>query len=190
MSKDFAPFLKYIPDATPDWVPPVGEGWHAIVYDLLSEIDKLAAEHIVLMFLVVQIKEKFGDLRVYYRVDPLVSDEVRQKLSQIVSRHTARGSSTCEICGVPGRIGSYFTGYYQALCPPHAIVRMRSVAPIAPTNNVWNMRFTDDGLKITDINGDIMTSSHLENLELALTNTTGRQSQLAAFRDARYMAGI
>jgi hypothetical protein len=189
MSKDFTPFLKYIPDASPGWLPPVGKGWHEIVHEILSEIDKLVANQIVLIFVVVQIKEKFGDLRVNYRVDPSVSDDVRKQISEIASRHTTRASSTCEICGEQGRIGSYFTGYYQALCRPHAIARIRSNTPIVPKDRTWNVQLTDDGLKITDINGELMTSSNLEQLELTLTNSLDRQGQLGAFRDARYMAG-
>ena len=190
MSKDFTSFLKYIPDASPGWLPPVGEGWHAIVYDLLSEIDKLVAEHIVLIFVVVQIKEKFGGLRIYYRVDPSLSDDVRQQISEIVNRHANRASSTCEICGAPGRIGSYFTGYYRALCRPHAITHLRSDTPKIPKGKRWNIQLSDSGWKIINSSGELLTHIDLEEIELSLTGVPEGNSELRSFRDARYLAGI
>lgn len=189
MSKDFTPFLKYIPNATSDWLPPVGEGWHAIVHDLLSEIDKIVAEHTVLIFVVDQIKEKFGGLRVYCRVDQLAPDDVRQHISEIVNKHSTRASSTCEQCGAPGRIGSYFTGYYRALCRPHAIAHLREGVQNVPKYQSWSIRLFDGGLEITDIRGTLLTDSGVQAIEIKLAAPLSSQHELNAFRDARYLAG-
>ncbi len=72
-----------------------GPGWHGILERLSGEIDKL---NLPPEFRVLQIKEKFGELRVYVEGAGPFS-----KIVELLIRDAARESlETCEFCGKPG----------------------------------------------------------------------------------------
>lgn len=61
-------------------------------------------------FEIVQIKEKFGSLRIYTNWD-------NYKIDKIIQRANEKSLKTCEICGEPGEIRP--NGYLQTLCNQH-----------------------------------------------------------------------
>ncbi len=190
MKIDFRPFLKFIPDAPSDWLPPVGEGWHPIVHDILQAIDNELPAPLKASFVVAQIKEKFGSLRISYRFSEDVSDELRERISKIVVPHLRRADTSCELCGAAGRIGSYFSGYYQALCPPHALSRIKSDIRLPAPWKTWQARLRSGALHIVGREGVPLFGADLDALEQRLTDDPAARTELFALRDARYVAGI
>ena len=109
----------------------VENGWLLLIADRLRDAETILSKHGWIDRAVIkQIKEKFGELRIYIR--PRVEDEAypdelaaeMEGLRRVVSDNSAY---TCEICGDDGEIGN-FGGYYQALCPKHADQRRQWIA--------------------------------------------------------------
>ena len=84
-----------------------GSGWHPILERLFDDIDRIVAEEGITVS-IVQIKEKFGGLRVYARPCP---EKVGQRI-RIAEQEAAR---TCEGCGGPSEIRNR-GGYYTTQC--------------------------------------------------------------------------
>ncbi|RUS44580.1 hypothetical protein [Cohnella sp. AR92] len=87
-----------------------GDGWYQLLYDMFLEIEAAYAKSSGTenRSSVGQIKQKFGELRVYiYDVFPEVNDIISEK--QKVS------TSICEQCGKEGKLERR-TGVFQTLC--------------------------------------------------------------------------
>ena len=74
----------------PDHLEWVGPGWHPILERLHDQILAIDPDYSV-----VQVKEKFGGLRVYLLSEPL-------PVIDLVSAAEAESLRTCERCGQPG----------------------------------------------------------------------------------------
>lgn len=101
------------------------DGWLDLIDDGLSKIEEyLGAVGWLDRSQVRQVKEKFGELRIYVRPRDghEWSDEIAMGLASIRDEITNASARTCEICGSPGQIG-VIGGYHQALCPEHAAKR-------------------------------------------------------------------
>lgn len=82
----------------------VGRGWALLVKEaFLNKMPNV---------MIVQVKEKFGGLRIY-------SDRCSDKYHQLLHDIEMRSLQTCEVCGNPGepRMG----GWIKTLCEPHHI---------------------------------------------------------------------
>ncbi len=90
----------------------IGRGWIDLVCEMARSIeavlDTLAPEDQAKIYC-VQCKEKFGELRIYYRGR-------NNMISNIVDRTTSISAVTCETCGNPGRIVSPLGRYMFATC--------------------------------------------------------------------------
>ena len=73
--------------------PQVAAGWLPIVEEMLVALKDLPIT-------IVQIKEKFGQLRVYA---DSVTDEHATEIAKIIETATYKARHTCEICGEPGK---------------------------------------------------------------------------------------
>ncbi|TAV14746.1 hypothetical protein [Rhizobium ruizarguesonis] len=109
----------------------VENGWLQLIADRLRDAETILEKHGWIYHAVVrQIKEKFGELRVYIRPrveDESYPDELAQEMEGL-RRVTADSSAhTCEICGDDAEIGN-FGGYYQCLCPKHSEQRAAWIA--------------------------------------------------------------
>jgi hypothetical protein len=71
----------------------VGYGWHEIVRDCLRDMYRVGWRGGL-----VQVKEKFGGLRVYAVGDGYGA------IWHAIRRAESRAASTCERCGAPGRL--------------------------------------------------------------------------------------
>jgi hypothetical protein len=109
----------------------VEDGWLPLIADRLRDAETILKKHGWLDRAVVrQVKEKFGELRIYIR--PRIEDEAypeelaleMEGLRRVVSDNSA---FICEICAEPGEIGN-FGGYYQCLCPKHSDQRRAWIA--------------------------------------------------------------
>jgi hypothetical protein len=80
-----------------------GEGWRPILEELCAKIEVLDPT-----VRIAQIKEKFGDLRLYI-------DGGSEEVYDLIREAEERSSVTCEYCGAPG-IKDY-TRWIKTLCP-------------------------------------------------------------------------
>jgi uncharacterized protein with HEPN domain len=100
----------------------IGDGWLGIV-------DRLAAKLAVDPDLVVaQVKEKFGELRVYIEGVAAQSAPYNPALEKQLNVEciTVREESRhiCEICGEPGRHAQHILGWYATRCEPCAALEI------------------------------------------------------------------
>ena len=73
----------------------IGDGWFQIFYDLCESLEPLVKDF-VHPFAFLQVKEKFGDLRMYTVGD--ASPEIKNLLSSAQEK----ASRTCDQCAEPG----------------------------------------------------------------------------------------
>jgi hypothetical protein len=101
----------------------VENGWLPIIELALDRVeDSLERHGWIGKAGVRQIKEKFGELRLYVRPldeDEAYPDELASELTAVRMMSSGDSTQTCEICGDVGETGN-FAGYYQTLCPRHA----------------------------------------------------------------------
>lgn len=115
----------------------VGPGWR----DILSELDHQfvmltgmgTSNHAKIQ--VLQIKEKFGNLRVYVDYDESLDEETCKKLDEAIARAEQASTYTCEACGstegTENRIrkGSQY-GWTKTFCQRcHALRDEKNVFP-------------------------------------------------------------
>jgi hypothetical protein len=93
------------------------DGWFDIVWRLCEDLEPLVAGH---EFEVVQVKEKFGGLRFYVRLDGrrLSQDDA---ISRRIGAAMQESLHTCEICGQPGTLQE--NRCIKTLCDEHALAR-------------------------------------------------------------------
>lgn len=89
-----------------------GDGWFSILDDLGKQLQALIEaepEEKRRRYRVVQVKEKFGGLRVYL-------DRYVEAMSDAIDAAERASTTTCERCGDPGSICT--VGWVQTLCNP------------------------------------------------------------------------
>lgn len=88
------------------------DGWFKLLDDFLTEFESCCLE-INTQPLILQIKEKFGTLRVYFTYTDI--EEIDDRLDEIVEKYTNRSMHTCEFCGIFGEI-SNVRNYLKCVC--------------------------------------------------------------------------
>ena len=76
--------------------PQVAAGWLPIVEEMLVALKDLPIT-------IVQIKEKFGQLRVYGDYADNITDEQTTEIAKAIEVAVYKARHTCEICGEPGK---------------------------------------------------------------------------------------
>lgn len=85
------------------WLP---DGWADLVFKLHNDLLMTDPD-----YKVVQVKEKFGELRYY--VEPGLSDAGKQ----LISEAETKSLSICQDCGKPGSLRGH--GWVAILCDEH-----------------------------------------------------------------------
>jgi hypothetical protein len=98
------------------WGIECGDGWYDLLYDLCwliqGHIDgQRALGKPVPQVVAIQVKEKFGGLRFYYRG----GDDY---IAHVVSAFEELAGTRCEVCGAHGQ--RYGGGWIRTLCEHHA----------------------------------------------------------------------
>lgn len=88
-----------------------GDGWLAPILEALEKMDTIAKAHDVTIR-VVQIKEKFGGLRLYTDGVP---KELNQRIYDVIDEAEKKCGVTCEVCGKPGKLDTS-RSWIQTLC--------------------------------------------------------------------------
>jgi hypothetical protein len=84
----------------------VGEGWAPLIREVFEYIEKNRVYSKI-----VQVKEKWGGLRIY-------TDVVHDGLDAKIRDVEKRSFTMCEVCGKPGFLRK--GGWYRTLCDEHA----------------------------------------------------------------------
>jgi hypothetical protein len=84
-----------------------GEGWYQILLNLFTALAVLEPRPVI-----VQVKEKFGGLRVYL-------DGGGEEAAALIREAENLASETCEDCGAPGRL-RMDRPWIATLCDHHA----------------------------------------------------------------------
>ena len=82
------------------WGFDCNDGWYDLLDEMLSKIQHYQIK-------IVQIKEKFAQLRVY-------TEHIDEEVEKIIEIYEDRSIKTCEICGKRGEIRN--TGWIRTLC--------------------------------------------------------------------------
>ena len=130
------------------------KGWFSILVKACEDIDQLLGAE-KYGFHWVQIKEKFGTVRMYWEWDRKAANEfpkessINLRYQQVLAPHNKHDDAAhlsdqlhaiveaaethtyhvCMVCGEPGKQVS-FSGFIQTLCPEHA--RMKSAGKLPP----------------------------------------------------------
>jgi hypothetical protein len=98
--------------------PTVGDGWRELLETAFARIANAMAAAPSGWLRVVQVKEKFGSLRLYWR-GKYLSAAVEHGIEDAVALAEARSACTCEICGAAGVLHSR-GGWLATACAAHA----------------------------------------------------------------------
>lgn len=90
-----------------------GNGWFPVIYKLSADIAKITTD-----ISVVQIKEKFGELRYYYSWPETVTEEQNDAIRALVEAAVEQCSAVCEECGAPAQITDQ-DRWWVCLCHNH-----------------------------------------------------------------------
>lgn len=103
------------------WADAVDKGWRPIVQEALERIGNLWETNGLALedLAVLEVKEKFGTLRMYVSYFDAVDDidnggDIADSLNMIVDWAESRSSVICEVCGEYGQRRA--TGYIRCLC--------------------------------------------------------------------------
>jgi hypothetical protein len=123
------------------WGCECGPGWIPIITEALRRIHELLTEVEAERFHIRQIKQKWGELRIYWHLDkaegedepealtrqretvvgvnlsPDWQDARRAAIQAIVDEARAKADASCEKCGKPGQL--HPVGHVQVLCEEH-----------------------------------------------------------------------
>ena len=73
----------------------MGRGWHSFIFPVLERVEEEGFE-------LLQIKEKFGGLRLYVQAPEGASKETITAVYDLVRSAETESYRTCEECGKPG----------------------------------------------------------------------------------------
>ncbi len=82
--------------------PECGKGWDKIIRDFFDVVVKQVPN--AADFSLLQLKEKFGELRIYFSLSENVSDEARQAVHEAYDVASRASLNTCEVTGEPGQL--------------------------------------------------------------------------------------
>lgn len=72
------------------------KGWHELIIELLDKLQKIEnREHLGMT--ITEIKEKYGELRVYI-------SHGTDEMFELIDWYTEKSKTVCEICGEPGKL--------------------------------------------------------------------------------------
>lgn len=98
--------------------PEVEDGWRDLVERALGRIVAAVEGCPINSLAIVQIKQKFGGLRIYWDAGSL-PDDVAAQVEEAVELAEARSYVTCEMCGREGRLHDD-GGWLTTRCEAHS----------------------------------------------------------------------
>lgn len=74
-----------------------GTGWFSVIREVCAKIEKEKITGVSF----VQIKEKYGTIRMYYEC---ANEANHKRMYDIIQAAEVKSGKTCEVCGGPGRL--------------------------------------------------------------------------------------
>ena len=105
----------------------VGPGWRPLVAELVVDLVALGWDGRV-----VQVKQKFGELRFYIAQDAAISPDVSSHIAKRIKVSRAASVLTCDMCGDRGSIRAVSELSVRATCDRHVDVPNRDVPATVP----------------------------------------------------------
>jgi hypothetical protein len=119
-----------------------GDGWRDLLERAFAKIEAIVDEGG--SFRALQIKEKDGTLRLYWRGE--LSDEAEAKINEVIDLAEARSACTCSKCGEEARL--YRSGSsLLTRCAVHAVGRLVEIKPGLENMHIVH-RIVQDGTRI------------------------------------------
>ena len=91
------------------------KGWYGIIYDAINGLSKVKEDNPDCSISIAQVKEKFGQLRIYIDTEGC-SKECRKKLYSVISEAENKANRTCERCGSTENVETKGPGWVSTLC--------------------------------------------------------------------------
>lgn len=92
------------------WGVECGDGWHNLLDTLCHDIQSYINSEHVQQVTFIQVKEKFGELRIYYTL-------IDKHIDDLIKEVAKKSKVTCEYCGAPGVHQKTSSGWVKTLCP-------------------------------------------------------------------------
>ena len=108
-------FPKVFSSGPMPWGFEHGDGWVYLIEALCEHLNKLLSDEPGARMEVLQVKEKFGTLRFYYRLYG-ASDSLDALIDAAVDIAVAASGKTCERCGHEAKLITD-QGWWSTLCP-------------------------------------------------------------------------
>ena len=89
-----------------------GPGWYSVLDVLFEKTTHYCEVEDFPSPKAIQIKEKFGGLRVYL-------DVTTPYIDGLISMAECIADATCEVCGAPGKLTGFDVGWLEVRCPEH-----------------------------------------------------------------------
>lgn len=115
MGSDSSPKDCHLPNIPPAWSH-VPTGWVALLEATMEQLDIVAPG-----WLVVQVKQKFGGLRLYVELPEDLETSSRALAHSLVSDAERESCSACDVCGEPGTLTQVRKNYWQTRCESHVL---------------------------------------------------------------------
>jgi hypothetical protein len=126
-------------EAAWEYLITIDRGWWSLLESYCEQAQAILRQHDeVGRWHIRQVKEKFGELRIYMRpatyelldvdgfpetvedIDPPAPTPVQELLSELRARVVEQASSSCEDCGEPGDL-RVLDGWYHTCCDQHFV---------------------------------------------------------------------
>jgi hypothetical protein len=85
----------------------VGKGWAPLIHHVYNAREALGTP-----VGIIQVKEKFGGLRIY-------TEYYHEELEKVIIDVGRQSFTVCEVCGNNGELCKSPTGWYRTLCGAH-----------------------------------------------------------------------
>lgn len=121
----------------------VGDGWSDVVARLFDRIaEALAGEPVPVKISIIDIKEKYGELRAEFLAP--VGPMAEAAIDRAILLAELRSECTCDECGEPGRMRSTLgsSGWLAVKCDAHSPGYPRTIGKGPPKRRIRDCRGT------------------------------------------------
>jgi len=114
------------------------DGWFDLLHDLCNGLSSYTDIEII------QVKEKFGMLRVYYSFTNLESftEEIKESMRKFVSEIENKSAHVCEVCGKKGKLRNELP-WIKTLCIKHLRSKTAKVIDEVKVKEEYRIRMLD-----------------------------------------------
>ena len=112
--KIFADWDKPLSESGMSFGLQCGDGWFDIIDELCRSLQRLTDEKGAPQIVAFQVKQKFGTLRFH------ATDDLEEEQVEILDNAMTLSSTTCELCGSPGKTLEIKRWRVTTRCEAHA----------------------------------------------------------------------